>query len=57
MCNEGVIRIERKVKIRFMTKYVYDDSYFVELDELILPFSDAIELVNKNISVIDYIYD
>jgi hypothetical protein len=46
-----------KVKIRFMTSYVYDDSYFVELDELVLPFNDAKELVNNNIAVVDYIYN
>ena len=46
-----------KVKIRFMTDYVYDNSYFQLLDELVLPFDDAKELVNTNIAVIDYIYD
>lgn len=47
----------RKVKIRFMKKYVYDDQYFVELDEFILSLDDAVELVNNNVAVIDYIYD
>ena len=46
-----------KVKIRFMTNYVYDDSFFVPLDELVLPFNDAKELVNKKVAVIDYIYN
>lgn len=40
-----------------MTNFVYDNSYFVELDELVLSLNNAKELVNKNIAVIDYIYN
>jgi hypothetical protein len=40
-----------------MTKYIYDDSFFVELDELVLSLNDAIELVNNHIAVIDFIYE
>ncbi|MCA1064691.1 hypothetical protein QTG56_24075 (plasmid) [Rossellomorea sp. AcN35-11] len=49
--------MERKVKIRFMTKHFYDNQYFVELDEFILSFDDAVDLVNSNVAVIDHIYD
>ena len=40
-----------------MAEYFYDHSFFKELEELVLPLSDAKELVNSNIAVIDYIYD
>lgn len=51
----GILSI--KVKILFLTNYVYSDSSFEVLDELILPLNDAKELVNKGVAVIDYIYN
>lgn len=49
--------MNRKVKIKFMKNYAYDNSYFIQFDDFVLPLEDAIELVNKEIAVITYIYD
>lgn len=54
--RKGVI-LDIKVKIRFMIDFVYDNTHHTQLEELVLSLSDAKELVNHNIAVIDYIYD
>jgi len=46
-----------KVKITFLYEYMFDDSFFVPFDEFVLSFSDATELVNKEIAVITYVYN
>jgi hypothetical protein len=46
-----------KVEIRFLEERVYDDSFFKQFDELVLPLNDAVELVNSGCAVVTYIYD
>ena len=48
--------MEQKVKIIFMTDYIYDNSFFTEFQEMVMSLSDAVELVNNHVAVIDHIY-
>lgn len=49
--------MNRKVRIKFLTQCIYDSTFFVESDEFVLSFEDAIEFVNSEIATIVYVYD
>lgn len=48
---------KQQVRIMFLTQCIYESSFFAESDEFVLPFEDAIELVNGEVAVIVHIYD
>lgn len=48
--------MEHKVRIKFKRSSIYKNIYFVQFEEVVLPFDDAIELVNSEIAVIVHIY-
>ena len=49
--------MKQKVRIKFLAQCIYESTFFVETDEFVLPFEDAIEFVNSEIATIVYVYD